>query len=59
MGQNKEKRMKRNEDRHCHCCGSGYSCGVEFNPWAGNFHMPGVWPEKKKKRKKERKKKSE
>ena len=22
----------------------------ELNPWARNFHMPGVWPLKKKKR---------
>ena len=35
--------------RCCCSCGRGRNCGVGFDPWPGDFHMPRVQPEKQNK----------
>ena len=34
----------------CHCSSLGRCCGMGFDPWPWNFHMPWVWGKKKKPR---------
>ena len=37
----------------------GLQVWLKFDPWPGNFHMPWVWPERKKRERKEKKKKKQ
>ena len=39
----------------CWGCAIGWQLQLWFNPYPGNFHMPHMWPLKKKKKKKKKK----
>ena len=34
--------------QHCYRCGVQSQLPLRFCPWLGNFHLPRVWPKKRK-----------